>query len=525
MKQERKRLILFFYSLFASVFMPFFINAQTKAIKTSPTLTSSRATVEANINNWNAHLRLSNAAKVDSIVDKQYAVLVRHYPNDYVIPFSIGKWYIGHEDPKAKKYLLRAISLKPDLAEAWYLLWEDGLRWGDRMESQRYLETAARLEPNNPDYAFYYAYSFKGIENSKYDSLSLELIPRFPDSERGAQALFGLAHESRNQNEKITYYEQLYARYTRYAGTKTKWFEAGMNDYFVLLLDINPDKALELAIKMLFGGKQNWRYWHRKIQVAKGFKDASIMLAENESAKAAEILDKINFGSRNEENFIRVEEILLLFKARVADAAGKTNEAYDSLMVAYSKAPMDDLRKPMFSYAMKLGKDSSSVYEDIWKQRDSTSIPATEFTLKEYINESDISLSDYKGKLLLLTNWFPGCGPCRAEFPHLENVIKKIEPKDLGYVGINIIKNQDGYVIPFMKASGYSFIPLHDDSSWRANSSFNKNDAPRNYLIDQRGRIVFKDFIINESNERMLELMITELLNREDIGESKIDSL
>ena len=127
------------------------------------------------------------------------------------------------------------------------------------------------------------------------------------------------------------------------------------------------------------------------------------------------------------------------------------------------------------------------------------------------------SLSDYKGKVVLLTYWFPGCGPCRGEFPHFENVLKKFKGGDLVYLGINIAADQNDYVLPFMRSSGYSFIPLLDDSTWIKGPLDNRRAAPVNFLIDQNGKITFSNFRTDESNEAVLETMINSMLTRKTI--------
>ncbi len=74
-----------------------------------------------------------------------------------------------------------------------------------------------------------------------------------------------------------------------------------------------------------------------------------------------------------------------------------------------------------------------------------------DFKLEPYLSYGQVSLSDYKGKVVLLTFWFPGCGPCRDEFPHFEKVLKGFREQPVSYVGINMARQQDSYVIPFVK--------------------------------------------------------------------------
>jgi len=125
-------------------------------------------------------------------------------------------------------------------------------------------------------------------------------------------------------------------------------------------------------------------------------------------------------------------------------------------------------------------------------------------------------LADYKGKVVLLTYWFPGCGPCRGEFPHFESVLKKFNRNDVAYLGLNVEPLQDEAVVPFLKESGYTFTALHDSRKRVKGNLDDNNSEPTNFLIDQKGRIVFSKFRIDENNEKTLELMIKELLATKD---------
>jgi len=123
-----------------------------------------------------------------------------------------------------------------------------------------------------------------------------------------------------------------------------------------------------------------------------------------------------------------------------------------------------------------------------------------------------VSLSDLKGKVVLLTYWFPGCGPCRKEFPFFEKAVRKYA-EDVKYVGINLINIQDDYVVSYMKSSGYTFIPLQNDPKW-AKGTLHASGAPVNFLIDRQGRIIFSHFFIDEENYNLLETMIAEMIDR-----------
>jgi peroxiredoxin len=116
--------------------------------------------------------------------------------------------------------------------------------------------------------------------------------------------------------------------------------------------------------------------------------------------------------------------------------------------------------------------------------------------------------------VVLLTFWFPGCGPCRGEFPHFQEALSKFKGQDIAYIGINVVPDQDPYVLPFMQSSGYSFTPLRDKDRM-AEKAYNVRGEPSNFLIDRDGRIIFSGFMIqNPKAQRMLELMIGSLVAR-----------
>ncbi|MDN3551238.1 TlpA disulfide reductase family protein [Mucilaginibacter aquaedulcis] len=232
---------------------------------------------------------------------------------------------------------------------------------------------------------------------------------------------------------------------------------------------------------------------------------ADRLLNENKPDSANMIIQPIHLENPD------LIEPLLLYKAKIADAANLTKMGYDSMVVHYSKKPSGNLQRAMVFYGTKLGLTNDEIRRQVDRRRDSTSYIATNFSLYNYRTLKSVSLSDYLGKVILLTYWYPGCGPCRAEFPFFEKAIKKFSGKDVVYLGINTSESQSGFVLPFLKTTGHSFIPLLDSPN-RNKGTLPSPYEPANYLINQKGKIVFKDFQISDQNEETLVLMISELL-------------
>ena len=444
--------------------------------------------------------------KEDPAFIKQYEDWMVKFPKSATIPYALGHAFASKESPKAKPYLLKAIAIDPKFDKAYFDLWIDGERWGDSKVSNAYLAKAKEAAPANADYAFYYANGLKATDLNAYIRMSLEVSANFPNTERGSQSLYWLANRSNDPKTKAIYYEQ---QKKDFPADKFNWTSSGMSDYFNLLLEQSPEKAVELSDYMISLKGKGVKTWEKNRKTAVNVGEAQSLLAKGKGLEASAILDSVAVP-----RYSSAKEYILLLKSKALDAAGKTANAYTNLLVSFAKEPTANLNKQLLNYAKQLGKKEMDLQKDTWYIRDTTSRQAPVFDLETYLTKGHSSLNDYKGKVVLLTYWFPGCGPCRGEFPHFENVVKKFKGKEFVYLGINISAEQDDYVVPFMKSSGNSFIPLKDNEKWVKGPLDNKNAAPVNFLIDQEGKILYSNFRIDGHNEATLELMINSVLNR-----------
>lgn len=443
---------------------------------------------------------------------KQYEAWMKKFPKSAAMPYALGHAFAGKESPKARPYLLKAVAIDPAYDKAYFDLWIDAERWGDAKAAD-YLLKAKEAAPKNADYAFYYASSFSDSDLEQYKKLSLQVVKDFPGTERGAQALYWLAARSQDAKEKAAYYEQQKAAFPP---DKFNWTESGMSGYYDLLLQQDAGKALSLAQWMADlkkGDARSAKTWEANTVLAQNVMQTEALLNEGKGAEAAAAMEKLTMP-----RYSSAKEYLLALKSKALHAAGKSDEAYKNLLTAYVKEPSSGLNESLQAYGKALGKDQMAIGNEVWYIRDTSAKQAPNFALENYFTKKISSLSDYKGKVVLLTYWFPGCGPCRGEFPHFENVVKKFKDKDFVYLGINIAPEQDDYVLSFMKGTGYSFIPLKDNNNWKKGPLDNRNAAPVNFLIDGNGKIIFANFRTDGANEAVLEAMISSMLNRKEKG-------
>jgi tetratricopeptide (TPR) repeat protein/thiol-disulfide isomerase/thioredoxin len=63
--------------------------------------------------------------------------------------------------------------------------------------------------------------------------------------------------------------------------------------------------------------------------------------------------------------------------------------------------------------------------------------PAPEFRLKD-LHDSDVALSEFKGKVVIVDFWATWCGPCRAEMPDLQKIHHELSSQDVVVLAVDV---------------------------------------------------------------------------------------
>ncbi|GLC29131.1 TlpA disulfide reductase family protein [Clostridium omnivorum] len=114
---------------------------------------------------------------------------------------------------------------------------------------------------------------------------------------------------------------------------------------------------------------------------------------------------------------------------------------------------------------------------------------AIDFKLKD-LNGKNVSLSDFKGKKVLLNFWATWCPPCRAEMPDIEKLYQENKDSDLVILGINLGEDTQT-VKSFIDKNKYNFNILLDSDQAVA-IKYNIVSIPTSFFIDKEGNIVYK---------------------------------
>ena len=113
---------------------------------------------------------------------------------------------------------------------------------------------------------------------------------------------------------------------------------------------------------------------------------------------------------------------------------------------------------------------------------------APDFTV-EMVSGEKITLSDLRGKVVLLNFWATWCPPCREELKHVQaEIIDRFKGEEFVFIPVSR-GEEKSTVEEFRKSTGYGF-PMGLDPEQNIYRLYASNYIPRNFLIDRDGKIV-----------------------------------
>ncbi len=151
---------------------------------------------------------------------------------------------------------------------------------------------------------------------------------------------------------------------------------------------------------------------------------------------------------------------------------------------------------------------SSDPYESFGIAKPHRVKDAPPFTLKD-LTGANVSLSNFKGKPVLLNFWATWCGACKEELPSMERLHKAAKDHGVQVVAISIDRGNQEKVQKYVKEYNLTF-PILLDPEQKVRRSYFILGLPTSYLIDSQGKL--RGFISGArqwDNDKFYEILST----------------
>jgi len=119
---------------------------------------------------------------------------------------------------------------------------------------------------------------------------------------------------------------------------------------------------------------------------------------------------------------------------------------------------------------------------------------APNFTLPDLAGQP-VSLSEFRGKVVILDFWASWCAPCRASMPSLESLYESVKADGVVMLGVSLDRSQ-GDAASFLKSNGYDdLVALYGSLSAAQGvaSRYGVYGIPHTFIIDRQGIIRFSN--------------------------------
>jgi len=133
--------------------------------------------------------------------------------------------------------------------------------------------------------------------------------------------------------------------------------------------------------------------------------------------------------------------------------------------------------------------------------------PAPEFTMNDTTGKP-VSLSSFKGKVVLVDFWASWCGPCRAENPNVLAAYKKFNSKGFTVLGVSLDEDKAKWVAAIAK-DGLTWTHVSDLTRWKnaAAKQYGVMSIPANFLLDKDGKIIGSSLRGEDLMKKLEEVM------------------
>lgn len=133
--------------------------------------------------------------------------------------------------------------------------------------------------------------------------------------------------------------------------------------------------------------------------------------------------------------------------------------------------------------------------------------------LGKSVDGEEIKVSDYKGKVVIVSFWASWCAPCRKELPVLGGIQKSATPEKLQVISINIDEDRAIFKKIATAISGTQMKLVYDGKK-KIGRKYGVEGIPHMVIIDKEGKVASIHIGYGESQLPALVDAINEIARR-----------
>jgi len=134
--------------------------------------------------------------------------------------------------------------------------------------------------------------------------------------------------------------------------------------------------------------------------------------------------------------------------------------------------------------------------------------------IDNWLNSSPLNITDLRGKVVLIDFWTYGCYNCINTLPHVTRLYDTYKDKGFTVVGVHTpefpFEKSIGNLQAALKRYGIRY-PVAQDNEYATWNVYRNQYWPAQYIIDQRGKIVFEH--AGEGQYDEIERVVRKLLD------------